>query len=183
MFRLNRVRVKLSGALKRQQCGILHNRVSKAHVKTWWIEQHITFLPSIATFTLDSTALHHVLFLLHNRRQVWPKRLWKRAEAKSTKLWFCFSRLIVQHKPGLCTCDELWFCSSSAVPQLWETSLLSDAFYRLHVCTSYSLLKLMYLKSGLQCKALSGLFICVLSLITILGTISYALSCMHVIQN
>lgn len=99
---------------------------------TWWkpdgSNSTSSFLPSIATFTLDSTALHHVLFLLHNRRQVWPKRLWKRAEAKFTKLWFASKA----DRPTQTRSLHMWRalvlfiqCCSSAV----RNGLLSDVFY------------------------------------------------------
>jgi len=95
MFRLNRIRVKLSGSLKRHQCGILHNprQSLKAHGEDL-SDPTVPFFYSIATFPLDSTAL----ILLHNQSHL-PKQTMKMCSRRCRSL----PNQIIRHKPGLCT--------------------------------------------------------------------------------
>lgn len=122
IFRLNRIRVKLSCALKRQQCGILHNSVSKHMVKTRRIEQYI-IVPSFYCNIHHRQHSSASCVVLITQSKMFAQRDCENVLKRSSQSCDLLPRLIVQHKPGLCTCNKLWFCFSAV-----RNCLLTDVF-------------------------------------------------------
>lgn len=178
MFRLNRIRVKLSGALKRQQCGILHNRVSKHMVKTWWIEEYIIVPFLLLQHSPWTAQLCIMCCSYYTIGDVCPKRLWKRAEAKFSKLWFASKADRPTQTRSLHMRRALVLfiqCCSSAV----RNGLLSEVFYS-YMSAQVTIFE-KWCTSSLACNAGSLWIVQLYSKHhNMLGTISYAQSCMHV---
>lgn len=91
MFRLNRIRVKLSGSLKRQQCGILHNSPlqslkARGENLSDRTVHHSSFL--LLQHSPWTAQLHIMCCSYYTITAICPKRPWKRAEAKLTKMRF-----------------------------------------------------------------------------------------------
>lgn len=113
MFRLNRIRVKLSGSLKRQQCGILHNpplQSLKAHGENR-IEQYIIVPYFYCNIHLGQHSSTSCVVLI-TQSQPFAQRDRENVLKQSSQRYDSLPSLIFQHKPGLYTCNGLWVWSS-----------------------------------------------------------------------
>lgn len=154
MLRLNSIRVQLPCALKRQQCGILHNSVSKHMVKTWQIEQCITVSSFYCNIHLGQRSSASCVVLI-TQSETFAQRDHENVLKRGSQSCDLLPRPIIQHKPGLCTCNSLWLCSSDV-----RNCLFSDVFY------SYTSAQVTVLDKNYVLQAWLGLFLFTLSIIT-----------------